>query len=248
MRGREIASSTEIFAAALELAVDLVLPPQCIHCGGWLSSARPAACSACISQLEPPGTAGCARCGLVLARSAKVCWRCRDWPPELTAIAAVRYQGVAETIVRAIKYSGWRHLADICAERMADSIRLRGHRLDILVPVPLHPLRYRERGFNQARLIADRLATRIDRPILDALERSRTTPPQVGLGRVDRVANVSGAFTKRTSLERGARIGLIDDVATSGATLHAAADALIAGGASRVVGVTFALATDRNAG
>lgn len=219
-----------------------------MHCGDWLSSARPAVCGACISQLEPPGTTGCARCGLVLARRVKVCWRCRDWPPQLTAIAAVRYQGVAETIVRAIKYSGWRHLVDICAERMADSIRPRGRRLDLLVPVPLHPLRQRERGFNQARLIADRLATRIDRPVIDALERSRATPPQVGMGRADRVTNVTGAFAKRTSFEPGARIGLIDDVATSGATLHAAADALIVGGASRVVGVTFALATDRNAG
>jgi ComF family protein len=176
-----------------------------------------------------------------------VCWRCRDWPPELTAIAAVRYQGVAEAIVRTIKYSGWRHLADICAEKMADTIRFRDRRLDLLVPVPLHPLRYRERGFNQARLIADRLATRIDRPVVNALERLRTTPPQVGLGRADRVANVSGAFARRSSLESSATVGLIDDVATSGATLHSAASALIAGGTSRVVGVTFALATDRKA-
>jgi predicted amidophosphoribosyltransferase len=177
-----------------------------------------------------------------------VCWRCRDWPPELTSTAAVRYQGVAEAIVRTIKYGGWRHLADICAEKMADTIRVRGHRLDLLVPVPLHPLRHRERGFNQARLIADRLATGIDRPVVNVLERSRATPPQVGLGRADRVANVSGAFASRTSLDSNATVGLIDDVATSGATLHAAADALIVGGTSRVVGVTFALATDRNAG
>jgi ComF family protein len=177
-----------------------------------------------------------------------VCWRCSDWPPELTAIAAVRYRGVAEAIVRAIKYGGWRHLADICAEKMADTIRLRGHQPDLLVPVPLHPLRHRERGFNQARLIADRLAMRIDRPVVNALERSRRTPPQVGLGRADRVANVSGAFRRRGALESSAKVGLIDDVATSGATLHAAASALIVGGTSRVIGVTFALATDRNAG
>lgn len=227
--------------------MDLVLPPRCIQCGDRLASARPAVCSPCISQLKPSGDPCCARCGLVLARPAQVCWRCRDWPPELTAIAAVRYQGVAEAIVQAIKYAGWRHLVDVCAERMADTIRLRGHRLDLLVPVPLHTIRHRERGFNQARLIADRLATRIDSPVVDALERLRTTRPQVGLGRADRVSNVSGAFAKRTRLESGVRIGLIDDVATSGATLHAAAEALIGGGVSRIVGVTFALATDRNA-
>ncbi len=150
--------------------------------------------------------------------------------------------------MRAIKYGGWRHLADICAEKMADEIQRRDCRLDLLVPVPLHPLRYRERGFNQARLIAERLATRIDRPVVDALARVRTTPPQVGLGRADRVTNVSGAFAHRISLETSATVGLIDDVATSGATLRAAASALITGGTGRVIGVTFALATDRNDG
>ncbi len=228
--------------------MDLLLPPRCIHCDDRLVSARPAVCSQCLSRLGPLPGPCCARCGLVLTRRAMICWRCRDWPPELTAIAAVEYHGVAEAIVRAIKYGGWRHLADICAEKMAHAIQLRDRQIDVLVPVPLHSLRHRERGFNQARLIADRLATRIDRPVVNALVRSRTTPPQVGLGRAGRVANVSGAFANRTSLDSSVAIGLIDDVATSGATLHAAARALITGGTSRVIGVTFALATDRSDG
>lgn len=227
---------------------DLLLPPRCIHCDDRLVTAHPGVCVTCLSQLEASTGPCCDRCGLVSTRRASVCWRCRDWPPELTAIAAVRYRGVAEAIVRTTKYGGWRHLADICADKMADTIRLRGCRLDLLVPVPLHPLRHRERGFNQARLIADRLATRIDRPVINALERPRMTPPQVGLGRAERVANVTGAFASRTSLDSSAAVGLIDDVATSGATLHAAASALIVGGTCRVVGVTFALATDRDAG
>lgn len=171
------------------------------------------------------------------------CGRCRSWPPGLTAVAATRYGGAAEATIRALKYSGWRHLAWTCAGAMAAALATRGASPHVLVPVPLHPARQRARGFNQARLLADALAERLERPVTDALVRVRPTPPQVGRGRARRAVNVRDAFVA-AGVPAGSTIGLVDDVATSGATLAAAARPLLAGGAGAVVGVTFALALD----
>lgn len=116
--------------------------------------------------------------------------------------------------------------------------------LDVLVPVPLHPARLRERGFNQSALIAGSLSERLGTPVLDALERIHPTRSQVGLGRAARRRNVHSAFVARGGVRIGAVVGLVDDVATSGATLAAAAEALGAAGAARILAVTFALALD----
>jgi predicted amidophosphoribosyltransferase len=114
---------------------------------------------------------------------------------------------------------------------------------DVLVPVPLHPTRLRARGFNQAALLARALGERLDRSVIENLRRVRFTPPQVGLGRAARSANVTGAFRATSPIRIGELVGLVDDVATSGATLAAGAAALTVAGAARIVGVTFALAS-----
>jgi ComF family protein len=112
---------------------------------------------------------------------------------------------------------------------------------DLVIPVPLHPSRQRERGFNQAGLLASVLAERAGLPLNDVqLSRTRATPPQVGLGAEERKANVQDAFTWRGSGLEGLRILLIDDVCTTGATLEACAVALAAGGAKSVWALTLA--------
>ncbi|MGH7556937.1 MAG: ComF family protein [Gemmatimonadota bacterium] len=142
--------------------------------------------------------------------------------------------------MRHLKYQGWLHLAEICARHMTDSIGLDA--LDWLVPVPLHSVRLRARGYNQARAIAEVLAAASGLPLIDALDRSRATRSQVGLGRPARAANVSGAFVCRWTPARA--VGLVDDVTTSGATMVEAAQALLSEGAERVVGLAFALAPE----
>jgi ComF family protein len=159
-------------------------------------------------------------------------------------VAATRYAGAAESIAHALKYRGWSHLADLCAISMAPALGSRASQLDSLVPVPLHHSRLRERGFNQSAVIAGALSARLGVPVQCALERARPTRSQVGLGRAARKRNVSAAFAACGGLRDGASIGLVDDVATSGATLAAAAEALLAAGAVRVWAVTFALALD----
>ena len=127
---------------------------------------------------------------------------------------------------------------------MANALGERGGELAAVVPLPLHSSRLRERGFNQSTLLARSVAGRLGVPVVDALERVRPTRTQVGLGRAGRKRNVEDAFAACGAMRAGLVLGLVDDVATSGATLAAASSALRAAGASRVVAVTFALALE----
>lgn len=230
-------------ARALAMLADALLPPLCVHCAEPIPGARPGVCRWCRATLRPLPP-GCLRCSLPRPGSPESCDRCREWPAGLTAVAATRYAGAAESIAHALKYRGWSHLAELCAASMAVALDSRAAGLDVLVPVPLHRARLRERGFNQSALIGSALSARVLAPVLETLERARPTRSQVGLGRAARRRNVHAAFAVRGDLRPGASIGLIDDVATSGATLAAAAEPLLAAGAARVAAVTFALALD----
>jgi ComF family protein len=231
------------FPRALALLADALLPSLCVHCAEPIPTARPGVCRWCKATLRPLPS-GCLRCALPRPGSPASCDRCGDWPAGLTAVAATRYAGAAESIAHALKYRGWSHLAELCAASMVPALGSRASQLDFLVPVPLHRARLRERGFNQSALIASALSARLGVPVLDALERARPTRSQVGLGRGARKRNVSAAFAARGGLRDGVSIGLVDDVATSGATLAAAAEPLLATGAAQVSAVTFALALD----
>lgn len=227
----------------LAVFLDSLLPPLCVHCAEPLPSARPGVCRWCRATLRPLAP-GCRRCSLPWPGSPGSCGRCGGWPQDLSAVAATRYSGAAESVVHALKYRGWSHLSDLCAGLMADALGDRASGVEALVPVPLHRARQRERGFNQSALLARSLARRLGIPVVDALDRVRPTRSQVGLGRAARRRNVEHAFAARAGLRPGIRLGLVDDVATSGATLAAAAFALREANASRITAVTFALALD----
>ncbi len=151
----------------------------------------------------------------------------------------------AGAIIHALKYDGWTRVAEEMAERMA---RL-GWPADVtaerqcLIPVPLSPVRERERGFNQSELLARALGTRWRLPVVvDALARTRTAGSQTRLTPDQRRINVAGAFhagTEARARLAGAHVIVVDDVITTGATLAAAAAALLDGGARIVSAVTF---------
>jgi ComF family protein len=142
--------------------------------------------------------------------------------------------------IHAFKYEGATDLAGPLAEWLVATWRLHRLAADLIVPVPLHPKREAERGYNQSVLLARELSERVDVPVAPAeLVRSVRTRPQVGLSRDERRANISGAFRcagKVTDL----RIILIDDVCTTGATLEACAAELKSAGAAYVAGLTVA--------
>jgi ComF family protein len=164
------------------------------------------------------------------------CGACRRRPPGFDRLLALwSYRPPLDAVVRGLKFGRLdylgRHLAAALAEELGD--RISG--CDRVVPVPLHWRRRLSRGYNQAERIARPLAGRLGLPLVPALARRRATPPQSLLGRDERLANLRKAFrVTRPGRIRGLHILLVDDVATTGATLDAAARALKHAGAAAV--------------
>ena len=217
--------------------VDLVLPPRCGGChlpGSWLCDI----CRRRIRRLEEPL---CRRCGAELDSPRASCG-CKGRLRALTRLrSAVAYEGPVESAVHRFKYQGWRRLAAPLAQLIAERLVVEGLAASTVVAVPLHPERQRQRGFNQAELLARELERRLDlREPPGRLVRLRATPPQVGNDRLHRWQNVRDAFAWRGPALDGRSLMVVDDVATTGATLEACASALKLAGAGPVIGVTLA--------
>lgn len=155
--------------------------------------------------------------------------------------SAVAYEGPIELAIRRFKYEGWRQLATPLALLLAERLVVEGLAGSWALAVPLHRDRLRQRGFNQAELLARELRGRLalTRPP-GALVRVRATPPQVGHDRLWRKENVRGAFIWEGANLAGKPVLLLDDVATTGATLEACAVALRESGSGPVTGVSVA--------
>ena len=166
----------------------------------------------------------------------------RGW--HLTAIVApFRYEGVTRELIQRFKYGRdsvlARPLGALLAKGLSDP-RIRGKTFDALVPVPLHPLREREREFNQSRLLAGRLSRVTGLAVRNLLGRVRATRPQAGFDRETRMENLRGAFAPARTFPAGSSLLLVDDVATTGATLDACAEVLMDAGAGEVVALVVA--------
>ena len=222
----------EAFFGAL---LDFVWPPKCIICDRVGSPL----CDECIAEWPRAGHPMCGVCGDEIGPEG--CLGCSWGIGPLTASGfAVKYTDTVRKVVHAFKYDGKTHLAAPMANEMAHVTRSRPafQEFDVLVPVALHPKRLRERGYNQAVLLAKAVAKQTSHPVVDALTRTRHTRPQVGLGRKERAENVRGVFAASDEC-RGMRVVLVDDVCTTWATGRDAARALIAGGAASVSFLTF---------
>lgn len=159
-----------------------------------------------------------------LDRAGALCGACRRRPPVFAyARAAVRYEDVAREALHAFKFGGHRALGAPLGDLLIEAVegRLPGGLPDLLVPVPLHPRRERERGFNQSRLLARRVGRAWGCPVRDdVLVRAVATPSQTTLDGAARRANVRHAFRlRRPELVAGRHIVLVDDILTTGATV-----------------------------
>jgi len=225
----------------LELVPRLLWPDRCAACD---AVGETPFCPACADTLEPC-PAGCPLCGapadeaLLPAIKPRRCGPCKRAPPPWARASAPWLHGgaLADGIHR-LKYQG---RADLAAPLGVLFAGAEPPRADVVCPIPLHPSRLRERGFDQAYLLAAGASRRLGLPLSPLLRRVRATPQQVWLERAARERNVRGAFAASPEAA-GLRVCLIDDVLTTGATARAAAEALFRAGAARVEVRTLARA------
>jgi ComF family protein len=204
---------------ALE-CLDLVAPPQCVAC----------------NELYPKRVPLCATCRAGLLDSD-------DVPPGVS-VAFEHGGSLARAIYRA-KYDGDPSLAVSLGALLVETFEVPEVRDEVIVPVPLHPRRLRERGYNQSRELARPLARHLRVPVVcDVVTRTRDTPSQTRLDRMARLRNVTGAFTVvRPDAVYGRRILLVDDVVTTGATLESLRHTLLVAGAASVRAVALSRAS-----
>lgn len=233
-------------AATFAPLVDLVFPPRCPLCGEGLW-AQSGLCAACWSELAIPGEPSCALCSRPFAEGVAggaVCAPCLADPPRHDGIAAATlYNDASRRLVLAFKHGGRVALAPLMARLIAAKLGMvDGHWL--VVPVPLHRWRLWRRGYNQAAVLAGEIARLRGASLcVDALVRHKATPALGGLGRKARARVLSGAIAtnpKALGRLRGAKIVLVDDVLTSGATSAACVAALRRVGAETIVIACFA--------
>ena len=227
---------------AVALGVErLLLPGECMLCHAVLGPREwdALACGLCRTRWRSLPAPFCARCGQPGLPDLG-CRFCADWAPPLARLrSAVWLEGTAREAVHHLKYGGWTGMARSMAEAMRGLEPLRAGAL--LVPVPLGTSRHRQRGYNQAEVLARALGAVTGLPVrTDLLHRARETRSQTALAPSARAANVRGAFMAAGTA--GTRLVLVDDVCTTGATLVAAAAALGDAGAVQVDAVTFARA------
>ncbi len=230
---------------------DLVFPPRCVTCGVLLEKRTPLPfCPACAGGIRLIRSPLCSRCGLPFLEPEgedHPCGECLAAERPYAVARAVGYY--EETLLRAIhlfKYRGKTGIGEVLGKMMADFAggRWEMGAFDRILPVPLHPKRLRERGFNQSVILACEISKRFAVPLDPrSLERRVPTAPQVGLGREERSANVRGAFAVG-SPERidGKRILLVDDVFTTGSTLGECSAVLLRAGAEGIAVLTMARA------
>jgi ComF family protein len=227
----------------------LLYPPVCVICRANVRASE-YLCDQCEAKVVHIVAPFCQKCsepfeGAIIGEFT--CANCAHRTIHFdAAVAAYRSRGIVRQIIHDFKYGREIYLRQPVARwlRVAlDDARLRGCRFDLIIPVPLHPTRQRERGFNQASLLAELLSAHVSIQFKPVLERIRYTTTQTALDRAERMENLHNAFRLRKNMDvRGLRVLLIDDVLTTGSTLSECARILKRAGAISVHAATAARA------
>ena len=234
----------------LHKALNLLFPSPCASCQVPLWDDHvPFFCQTCWARLVPISGPCCPHCGSPFASPVALqhsptheCGPCRTRPPAFTqAWSLFPYQSPLKEAITLFKYRGKRSLTKPLLQAMVPTLPI-FPAIDVLMPVPLHPQRLREREYNQSLLLAHGLSQHLKIPLsLSCLLRIRSTVPQTSLSKKERQTNLRRAFAvDKASRITGKRILLIDDVFTTGTTLHECAKALRKAGSGPVYGLTLA--------
>ena len=216
---------------------DRLYPPTCLLCGDPGDSQRDL-CAACAESL-PYNHHACPRCGTPFPnRNASIdhaCGQCQKQPPAFDNTQALLiYENPAAHLIRALKFNAHYPCARLLGMLMADRLSNFSGKPEQIIPVPLHPQRYHQRGFNQAIEIARPIARSLNIPLnLTCCKRVRNTTPQARLSAKERKQNLKNAFTV-TQAPQANHIALLDDVVTTGSTVDELARALRRSGVERI--------------
>ena len=227
----------------------LVYPPTCTICSASVGP-REYLCVDCegkLSRIVPPF---CAKCSEPFDGAITNPFSCASCSHRVlyfdAAVSAYRSRGIIRQVILNFKYGRQAHLCHLVARWLIASLddsRIREPAFDAIIPVPLHPAKQRERGFNQAALLADRVAPCLGIPVRPVLQRIRFTTTQTAFDRAERIQNLRHAFRLRRNGDvRNLRVLLIDDVLTTGSTLSECARVLKENGAHSVYAATAARA------
>lgn len=228
-------------------ALDSLFPPQCFACGEIVPM-HGTLCTGCWQEIHFITDPMCARCGLPFdfAMGAEaMCGEClREAPTFAQARAVMRYDEHGRRLVLPLKYQDKLHPAPVYAQWMARAAAAFLPRVELIVPVPLSYRRFVKRRYNQAAVLAYALGRQGRLPVIpDALIKRKHTAPQTSLSYTQRKENVRGAFAVHPRYKeaiRGKTLLLVDDVITTGATIGACANKMLAAGAANVYAVALA--------
>ena len=225
--------------ALKRVALDLFFPPRCIGCereGKYI-------CDSCCEKLPLISPPVCTICGRPLT-DRNSCPGCIEGPVAIDGIRApFLFHGIIREAIHEFKYRNLKSVAPLLAGFLQDYLLENPIPGDVLVPVPIHRKRHRERGYNQSSLISRELSRKNGLPVIeDCLIRRINTPPQIRTTSAsDRRKNIADAFTCINDTLEGRHVILVDDVSTSGATLNTCAEVIKSSGAAGVWGLTIAL-------
>ena len=220
--------------------LNFIFPPRCASCNtlGFLL------CADCYGRIQWLKEPLCPVCGRVLTEKKSLCHVCQIRPLTLKQIrAATLFEDPIPKVIHNLKYNGHFALAEPLAELMTHAWEQWQTAVDLVIPIPLHQKREKDRGYNQSMLLARHFAKQHNLEIRnDVLQRIKNTTPQVDLNAVDRQKNMKQAFNLQSNEVKDRNILLIDDVCTTGATIASAAEVLLNAGAKSVSGYCVARA------
>jgi ComF family protein len=229
--------------------LDVLFPRSCVHCGGLVEEGSYrhlcAACAGLLHIVQPPHCTTCGHPFFGEMAGNRACEHCETLEPRYgEGRTAILLQGPGRSLVHALKYHGGLHVLEDVAAIMRRTAGYADYvRGAVLVPVPLHPRKLRERRYNQSRLLAECCVQAADdqAEVRELLLRVTDTPTQTHFDRETRRENLKNAFAlaPRATINPAERYILVDDVFTTGSTLNSCATVLRRGGAVRLDILTF---------